>query len=38
MDSTADVYWDTSGAIWNNGGDTVSVRDDGGTLVTSKSY
>jgi micrococcal nuclease len=37
-DTTTDIYWDASGAIWNNGGDTVSVRDEGGTLITSKSY
>lgn len=36
--TASDVYWDASGAVWNNAGDTVSVRDDGGTLVTSKSY
>ena len=36
-DTASDVYWGASGAIWNNAGDTVSVRDDG-TLVTSKSY
>ncbi|WP_373689827.1 lamin tail domain-containing protein [Halocatena marina] len=37
-DTTSDRYWGASGAIWNNGGDTVSVNDDSGTLVTSETY
>lgn len=37
-DTTSDRYWGASSAIWNNGGDTVTVKDDTGTLVTSKSY
>lgn len=37
-DTASDIYWDASGAVWNNGGDTVSVRDKGGTLIASKSY
>jgi micrococcal nuclease len=37
-DTASDVYWSASGAVWNNGGDTVSVRDENGTVVTSKSY
>ncbi|WP_449405144.1 lamin tail domain-containing protein [Halocatena pleomorpha] len=37
-DTQTDRYWGSSSAIWNNGGDTVTVEDDTGTLVTSKSY
>ncbi|WP_435196439.1 thermonuclease family protein [Natronomonas sp. EA1] len=37
-DTTTDVYWGRSGAVWNNGGDTVTVRDDGGAVVAAKSY
>lgn len=37
-DTASDRYWGASSAIWNNGGDTVSVTDDSGTLVASKSY
>lgn len=37
-DTASDRYWGSSSAVWNNGGDTVMVKDDSGTLVTSKSY
>ncbi len=37
-DTQTERYWGSSSAIWNNGGDTVTVTDDTGTLVTSKSY
>ncbi len=37
-DSASDLYWGSSQPIWNNGGDTVTVEDGSGTLVTSKSY
>lgn len=37
-DTASDRYWGSSSAIWNNGGDTISVTDDTGTLVASKSY
>jgi hypothetical protein len=37
-DTETDVYWDYGSAVWNNGGDTVSVYDDSGALVTSASY
>lgn len=37
-DTSSDRYWGQSGAVWNNGGDTVTVTDDTGTLVTSTSY
>lgn len=37
-DTQTERYWGSSQPIWNNGGDTVTVTDDTGTLVTSKSY
>jgi micrococcal nuclease len=32
------VYWDRNGAVWNNDGDTVTVRDANGTVVARRSY
>ncbi|WP_227353296.1 lamin tail domain-containing protein [Haladaptatus salinisoli] len=38
-DTQTDLYWGRTGsAVWNNGGDTVYVYDDSGSLHTSKSY
>lgn len=37
-DTTSDRYWGASSAIWNNGGDTVTVTNATGTVVMSKSY
>ncbi|WP_075937192.1 lamin tail domain-containing protein [Halosegnis longus] len=31
-------YWGASGAIWNNGGDTVTVTAENGTVVAETSY
>ena len=36
-DPTA-LYWGRTGAVWNNGGDTVTVRDDNGTVVLQRGY
>jgi len=36
-DPTA-VYWGQTGAVWNNGGDTVTVRDGNGTVVFRDEY
>ncbi|MFC5970931.1 hypothetical protein ACFPYI_06255 [Halomarina salina] len=36
-DTSSDVYWGRSGAVWNNGGDTVTVSDDG-TVVAQRAY
>ncbi|RRJ29965.1 lamin tail domain-containing protein [Halocatena pleomorpha] len=38
LDTASDRYWGSSSAIWNNGGDTVTVKDSAGTVITSKSY
>lgn len=37
-DTATERYWGQSGAVWNNGGDTVLVRDANGNLVTRHSY
>jgi micrococcal nuclease len=37
-DTATDVYWGRSGAVWNNGGDTVTVRAANGTVVAERSY
>jgi micrococcal nuclease len=33
-----DLYWGKSQAIWNNGGDTISVEGADGGIVVSRSY
>ncbi|WP_198661976.1 lamin tail domain-containing protein [Halorussus litoreus] len=33
-----DYYWNASGAVWNNAGDTVFVRTDEGRLVLEVQY
>jgi len=37
-DSETDLYWGQSAPVWNNGGDTVILRDDEGTIVIEESY
>ena len=37
-DTTLDLYWDSGSAIWNNGGDTITVTDADGTIVTEEEY
>ena len=37
-DTGTDVYWGRSGAVWNNDGDTVTVRAANGTVVAERSY
>jgi micrococcal nuclease len=37
-DTDSDVYWGQSGAVWNNGGDTVTVRNADGAVVIEQSY
>jgi len=36
-DATA-RYWGASGAVWNNGGDTVTVRTSGGDVALQRAY
>ncbi len=37
-DTETDRYWGSSTPIWNNGGDTVTLVDDSGTVVLTESY
>ncbi|MBX0296338.1 lamin tail domain-containing protein [Haloarcula nitratireducens] len=37
-DTERERYWGASGAVWNNGGDTITVRDADGTVVLERSY
>ncbi|MFD1684984.1 lamin tail domain-containing protein [Halobellus litoreus] len=37
-DTDATVYWGAGGAVWNNGGDVVLVRDTAGSTVLRRSY
>lgn len=34
----SDLYWCAGGAVWNNGGDVVTLRDGVGNVVASYSY
>lgn len=37
-DSASDLYWGEGSAVWNNGGDTVVVRNSSGGVVVRKEY
>jgi|GEM_PF-510041 endonuclease YncB( thermonuclease family) len=37
-DTSTDLYWGYSMEVWNDGGDTATLADDGGTAVDSFSY
>lgn len=37
-DTESKLYWGSDSAVWNNGGDTIYVRDDSGSLVLERSY
>ncbi|WP_231188414.1 lamin tail domain-containing protein [Haladaptatus sp. DYF46] len=37
-DTSGDVFWDRSTAVWNNGGDTVLISDSSGSSVATKAY
>ena len=37
-DTEAELYWGMEAAVWNNDGDTVYVRTDGGRHVVAESY
>jgi micrococcal nuclease len=37
-DDGTDYYWNRSGAVWNNGGDTVRISNAEGGLVVSLAY
>lgn len=37
-DTDLDLYWGSGNAIWNNGGDTITVTSDNGEEVLSEEY
>ena len=37
-DTETELYWGSNSAIWNNGGDTVTVKDETGQTVVEESY
>lgn len=36
--SDSELYWGSNSAIWNNGGDTIYVRNDNGVLIIEHEY
>nr|WP_241966872.1 lamin tail domain-containing protein [Haloplanus aerogenes] len=38
IDTDTDLYWGQGSAVWNNGGDTVTVRTADGTIVLEEEY
>ncbi|WP_081605185.1 lamin tail domain-containing protein [Haloferax gibbonsii] len=37
-DTSTDYYWGSGSAIWNNGGDTITVVDNTGAVVVEETY
>ncbi len=37
-DTEAELYWGQSTPVWNNAGDTVTLRDDSGAVVIEETY
>jgi len=37
-DTATELYWGRTGAVWNNGGDTLTLVDDSGATVLERSY
>jgi micrococcal nuclease len=37
-DTDSELYWGESGAVWNNGGDTVTLKHDSGETVDTYAY
>ncbi|WP_266080585.1 lamin tail domain-containing protein [Haladaptatus caseinilyticus] len=37
-DSTSELYWGSDSAVWNNGGDTIIVRDADGDEMIRQTY
>jgi len=38
MDTPETLYWNASGPVWNNDGDTITVTTESGELVVEESY
>lgn len=37
-DTASELYWGSDSAIWNNGGDTITVTDTSGTVWVTREY
>jgi len=37
-DTATDLYWGAGAPIWNNAGDTITVRVSTGTVVLEETY
>jgi endonuclease YncB( thermonuclease family) len=37
-DTQTELYWGSGSAIWNNGGDTITVADETGSIVIEEEY
>jgi endonuclease YncB( thermonuclease family) len=37
-DGGGELYWGSDSAVWNNDGDTITVRDDSGSVVLEHEY
>jgi competence protein ComEC len=37
-DTETDLYWESGSPIWNNGGDTVTVRNSTGAVIIEETY
>lgn len=37
-DTSTELYWGANRAVWNNGGDVITVRTEGGTIVLEEDY
>jgi len=37
-DTSSDLYWGLESPVWNNGGDTITVRDESSNILLRESY
>ena len=38
VDTAADVYWNRGSSVWNDGGDTATLKDTGGVIMDSETW
>lgn len=38
VDTATDVYWNRGSSVWNDGGDTATLKDASGTMMDSESW